>query len=260
VQQNDADLIVGLRSKYSIAYMGHISIGEPAQSFRLIFDTGSADLWVYSHDTAEPKRDFIHYYNSSFSASSQPLGLPWAIRYGEGLASGFLTKDDVTLGPLKAKRMVFAEGVQVSENFKQPSVPLDGILGFAFRGASQSSSPTLIDMLFYQGQISSRMFSFYLTPSDGPEAKDSVLIIGAPDEDLCQHGVTWSDVILLPPMIPHVDLAVENDTDANAPNPHSTPNPNPNAPQQEQEPGQARPDASLLTVWSLLCRSPWDSI
>jgi len=176
--------VVALHDYYSVMYTGRVRIGNPPQAFRLIFDTGSADMWVSSAKKLGVQQTFLRYYNSASSDTHRRHGSPWQIMYGIGQVSGFLSSDDVQLGNLVAKGQVFAEATTVTSNFEQRIEPMDGILGFAFKGSSSSRSNTLLDTLYEQGQISSRVFSFYLGSSTVPGEKDSLLVIGPPDPSL----------------------------------------------------------------------------
>lgn len=180
------DLWLPLRDYSNVMYVGKILIGIPPQRFSVIYDTGSADLWVMSSRLPECQYlDWVHCYESGRSSTYLPNGDRWRIQYGKGTCAGILSNDTVRLGPLVAPGFTFAEATTVSDNFKSADEPLDGILGLAFQGASSSRHPPLLDVLYASGQISSRTFSFFLSPSEDTAwiHRGSVLILGPPDPE-----------------------------------------------------------------------------
>ena len=78
-------------------YYGVVEIGNPPQSFEVIFDTGSSNLWV-------PKVGCTHCGNPIFgrkskydhdkSTSYEEDGKDFEIMYGSGSVSGFFSSDD----------------------------------------------------------------------------------------------------------------------------------------------------------------------
>ena len=76
-----------------LEWTGSISIGSPAQSFTIDFDTGSSDLWVPSAQRCSGcsgKRT----YNPSSSSSSQSQKGTFSIEYADGsTVSGPVYKD-----------------------------------------------------------------------------------------------------------------------------------------------------------------------
>lgn len=81
-------------------YYGSISIGQPPQSFEVIFDTGSSNLWVPKVGCTHcgnpffgtPKSKYDHLQSTSY----QPDGKEFEIMYGSGSVSGYFSSDDGT--------------------------------------------------------------------------------------------------------------------------------------------------------------------
>ena len=127
-----------------------------------MFDTGSADLWLFSSRTSH-KVPYLRYFDGSRSSTYQPTSTPWSIRYGKGEVAGVLSTDIVRLGHYTTTDgYVFAEAVEYSADLVDEKLPLDGIVGMSFSELSRAKQPTLIDALHLQGQLKERVFSFYL--------------------------------------------------------------------------------------------------
>jgi Eukaryotic aspartyl protease len=81
-------------------YYGSISIGAPPQSFEVIFDTGSSNLWVPKVGCTHcgnpffgtPKSKYDHVQSTSYKAD----GKDFEIMYGSGSVSGYFSEDDGT--------------------------------------------------------------------------------------------------------------------------------------------------------------------
>lgn len=66
---------------------------------------------------------------------------------------------------------------------------MDGILGMAFNTISIRGEKTVFDLLYEQGQVKDKSFSFYLTRNPGQEG--SVLILGGVDPSLAKTPFTY---------------------------------------------------------------------
>jgi aspergillopepsin I len=97
------------------------------QTFQMLYDTGSADLWVISEDGPAWQADEGHpMYHPTSSAELMP-NYNWTIKYAYGQsASGVVYTDTVKAGPVTATKQVVEAAVQIS--FETAS---DGILGLA---------------------------------------------------------------------------------------------------------------------------------
>ncbi|XP_054266116.1 lysosomal aspartic protease-like [Macrosteles quadrilineatus] len=156
-----------------VEYYGEISIGYPEQTFTVLFDTGSADLWVPSSTCRfwDVGCWFHNKYNSKKSLTYVSDGRPFSIQYLSGSASGILSRENVTLAGVYVTNQTFAEINRPSLQFALSK--FDGILGLAFPSvAASNETPVFVNMV-HQKEVAKPFFAFYLnkdkTKEDGGE-------------------------------------------------------------------------------------------
>ncbi|GAA5937114.1 hypothetical protein JCM3775_001958, partial [Rhodotorula graminis] len=136
---------------------GAVDVGSPAQSFDLLFDTGSADMWIYADGTGsrEPEWDA----SASSTAVTSPA-LPWSIRYGRGEQTGYLNQDTVSLGGYDVNNTIFAAANTLNEAFTY--YPISGLFGLGFGTISASGYAPWFERLISSGALAEQYFSLYL--------------------------------------------------------------------------------------------------
>jgi hypothetical protein len=127
-------------------YLAPVSIGTPAQTLYLDFDSGSSDLWVWSTELpaatqAQATGPTHAVFNSKKSSTYKAqTGSTWNISYGDGSsASGDVGTDNVTLGGITIKNQAVELAKTMSSSFVSGAG--SGLLGLAW-GSINTVAPT----------------------------------------------------------------------------------------------------------------------
>ena len=168
-------------------FYGDITLGTPPQTFKVIFDTGSSNLWVAAYNCSVSCGLHAR-YDPTKSSSFIPNGTVFDIRYASGPVSGWLETDIVNVGGLST-RTTFAmvddaSGLGLAFLIGQ----FDGILGLAFERISVDGIPPVFQDFVDAGVLDDNVFGFYLQ-SDGFHSGE--LEIGGVDPSHYTGSLTW---------------------------------------------------------------------
>ncbi|XP_021540574.1 pepsin F-like [Neomonachus schauinslandi] len=193
VESVDPDLGVyyePMRNYLDLAYVGTISIGTPPQEFKVIFDTGSSDLWVPSVYCSSPACANHNVFNPLLSSTFRISGRPIHLQYGSGRMSGFLAYDTVQFGGLIDESQAFGLSLREPSKFMEYAV-FDGILGLGYPSLGLGGTLPIFDNLWKQGLISEERFAFYLSKK---EEEGSVVMFGGVDHSYYSGELNWVPV------------------------------------------------------------------
>ncbi|KAI9444478.1 acid protease [Lactarius indigo] len=169
-------------------WYGSITVGSPAVTYTVDFDTGSSDLFLPGSDCDSTCSGHTLYDPSSSSASSD-VGQTFELQYGDGsTVSGEQYTDTVTLAGFKATGQRLGAATTYSSGFQSDQFPADGLLGMGYESISSYGASPVFQSLVSQGQVSTPVFSFYLSESG------SELYIGGTNQDLYTGSFTYMPV------------------------------------------------------------------
>lgn len=179
-------------------YYGTISVGTPPQEVRVVYDTGSSNLWVNNIATPWYKKWLPHHqhYDHSKSSTYVANATKFNIRYGSGPVAGFYSKDTFTIGDTSIPGYTFAE----VNNEKGLGMmwflgKLDGICGLGWDDISVDHVETPLRALVNSGKLHERVFAFYLGSGGGA----GELVLGGVDSNHYTGDFAYTPVIDMVP-------------------------------------------------------------
>ncbi|VDO41903.1 unnamed protein product [Haemonchus placei] len=100
----------GLSNYLNAQYYGTIQIGTPPQTFKVLFDTGSSNLWVPCSNCPLTNKACSQHqkFNCAQSSTCTQTYQPLTLRYGTGSLQGYVDYDTVCVS------------FEISQNILQP--------------------------------------------------------------------------------------------------------------------------------------------
>ncbi|KAF9449184.1 acid protease [Macrolepiota fuliginosa MF-IS2] len=152
-----------INEKQDASYLGTVSIGTPPQSFNVVLDTGSSDLWVADSTcigcpSGTPLYDATK--SSSNKAASSSSSAQTTIKYGSGEVSGTIGSEAVSMGGFNIQNQVFLQVDKVTQDLVDNT--LSGIMGLAFDTIASTQSTPFWQALSDGGQLTNKEMAFWL--------------------------------------------------------------------------------------------------
>ncbi|KAI6042053.1 acid protease [Pisolithus marmoratus] len=145
---------------YDSGYYGSLAIGTPPVSFNLLLDTGSSDLWV-AGTSCGTVCNGIPSYEASASSSFKNTSQQFAVKYGQGDASGYVATETIEMAGFTVFNQGFAVVNDMSSGFL--STPASGLLGLAWEPLSLTQQMPFWQTLASSGAWDSPLFAVQLT-------------------------------------------------------------------------------------------------
>jgi saccharopepsin len=197
---------------YKTSYSGVISLGYPAQDFRVVFDTGSGHIVVPSLGCSSEACTKHRRYDLRASRTAETINSdgkvlgPYdlaeevTIAFGTGEITGQFAKERVCLEAVNSSSlqrgcldMNIIMAVQMSTN-PFSSFTFDGIFGLGLQMLAVTDDFSFIDMLSRSThQSMASQFAVFLT--DGEAGEDSEIALGGYNAERALSEVSWSPVV-----------------------------------------------------------------
>ena len=169
-------------------YFSEITLGTPPQTFKVVLDTGSSNLWVPSSSCGSIACYLHSKYDSTASSTYKKNGSSFAIQYGSGSMEGFVSQDTLNIGDIEIKGVDFAEAT------KEPGLAFafgrfDGILGLGFDKIAVNNIVPPFYHMVNRKLVDEPVFSFYLGDTN-KEGDESEVVFGGVNKDHYEGKIT----------------------------------------------------------------------
>ncbi|EFN64109.1 Lysosomal aspartic protease [Camponotus floridanus] len=199
VSSNDKFPSVRLTNFENVNYYGSIKFGIPQQEFKVVFDTGSKNLWL-SSNMCKTYACLTSSLNTSFNPYIVNNTL-FHVQYLDYNVTGFLSTGTVNVANLNVERQTFIEVVNILDEHTDElgsytniyNRKFDGLLGLCCFDIPVGEIKPVFYNMIQQGLVSSRIFSFYLNRNASADLGGK-LIFGGSDPAYYEGNFTYVPV------------------------------------------------------------------
>ncbi|KAG7439608.1 acid protease [Guyanagaster necrorhizus] len=144
-----------------------LTVSSRPQSFNVILDTGSSDLWVAdtSCTGCSSSTPLFDTQASSTLKTASGTSSETTIRYGSGAVAGTLSSDTVSMGGFNVTQQIFLAVDQTTSSLLSGSV--SGIMGLAFEQIASTQATPFWQALVAGNKLTSPEMSFWLARHRG---------------------------------------------------------------------------------------------
>lgn len=190
-------------------YYGLVSVGTPAQEFRVVFDTGSGQLVLPNGKCDDGACTSHHRFLSEKSKSAVQIG--WADEPTKAIGadddrdtkslsllgsdvSGEFVRDTLCVGKTDSACGT-VDFVALTEESDEPfgKLAFDGVLGLA-PGSPDAQEFNVLHALLKAKSASADVFAFYLSPSTAESAGTGEISFGGYSKSRVASELTWAPV------------------------------------------------------------------
>ncbi|KAJ6598213.1 acid protease [Mycena vulgaris] len=177
------------------SYFSTIQIGTPGQSFNVILDTGSSDLFVLDASCSGCGGSGPLFDSSRSSSFSPTSSRATEISYGSGNVEGSVATDTVSMGSFSTP----SQGFLLAENLDQGLIDgsVSGLIGLAFQGLAETRAVPFWQAVINSNQLSSPEMAFQLARSQSEsDEPGGTFTLGGTNSSLFTGNIEFHDVVV----------------------------------------------------------------
>ncbi|KIH50482.1 eukaryotic aspartyl protease [Ancylostoma duodenale] len=191
----------GLSDYSNAQYYGTVQIGTPPQTFQLLFDTGSSNLWVPCKNckASDLACDFHKKFDCKKSKTCTETKQPFEIQYGSGSMKGVVDNDVVCFGSDRTWCTDKTQGLACAT--EEPGLAFvaakfDGILGMGWDRISVNNIPQPMDQIFANKALCPEaVFAFWLNRDLNNNAAGGEMTLCGMDPAHYKGSIAWEPLI-----------------------------------------------------------------
>ncbi|CAD8061543.1 unnamed protein product [Paramecium sonneborni] len=192
IQQQDQQQM-RMHNYKNIQYTVDIAIGNPKNIFKVVLDTGSANLWINSKRCQEEGCLRHKQYNYQENESFVPLNQELNVEFGSGNLKGIVNSDTIFFEDIVLPNQTLAE-IQSENGLIFKNLDFDGILGLAYPKMAPKDFNPVFDNMMESKILKRNQFAFYLA-KDANDISHSEFTLGGYNPSHVDGDVHYHNVI-----------------------------------------------------------------